>query len=691
MPNKRIQPKDFRYTLISESETLVLTHHPIGWNEYGMEWARKRDDRGYGNKMVTDLRFVKEGANFLRRIFAEGESMAKAKLLVERCNRSTYQYYTAFEADFNFSQYNDYRHRDANYVSVQLLEVNALSDMEGNQKAVYELDMPDTVTVQQTANAINTATWTREDKKGEEPYFSDGYAISIGSNDITSDRITVKTQDDSFIDEGFTLRDWLLRIDAGNSIIPTPKIVLKYKISDISIAQNDTNNRGIILYSYYTLPPDPETMLGLSYLFTLTLTSADNGKTIEGTIPLDAFPEPIGADKNWFLGMRVSLNLPVDNTMIMNVDLRLDMSVLAEPLVQPFSFPAIRLFDLGRELLARIKPGYTFSSSLLENDSILSTTFAASGDAIRNIEGAKLKTSWRDFKESINRIHPTCLQVDYANMVVRLEDIGQAYRKDVEILDLGKVERLDLEPYLEEAYSLINIGISDPDYSMVNGRFEFNNEHQYKTAITVTSSEGDFISKLRTDSFGVTAARYEAEKSETKDGKSDNNIFLIHCHAKENPTPYVGHEIIGDETQLQRTGIFNVGLTPSRCLRRQARLLLTALRKQSHTLSWQTSSKTSATLVSRFQDPITGEWDSVAEKDDVTLEGEPLFIAKKAKFTAIIPKNLPELMHANIGGYLSFTWKGNRYKGFPMDVQQRPVHNSPQEIYVLLHPETDIA
>lgn len=654
-----------------------------------MEWARKADDRGYGGKMVVDLRFVKEGADFLRRVYAQGEVQAAARLQVEQCNRSTYQYYVAFEADFNFSQYEDYRHRDASYVACQLLEVNSLSDMEGAQKAVYELNMPDRVTVSQTANAINTATWIREYKKGDTIYH---YGAPIQSEEITSNFIRVKSPS---VNPDEILTDWMMELKPNANIAKSPKLKLTYKIGNI----RSNVGSGITLKSFYILADDPDKIIQPGPdIWTVKPAFEDIGKTLEGEVTVDAIPEPLGSNKIWMVNVADFLDEGRPGTekqsypaFSNDLYLRIDMSVLAEPLVQPFSFPAIRLMDLGRELLARVRPGYTFASNLLEGDAILSTTFAASGDAIRNVEGAKLKTSWKDFKESVNKLHPICLQIDTANKVVRLEDIEQAYRKDVEIVDLGKVERLSVEPFLDDSYTLINIGISDPDYNLVNGRFEFNNEYQYKTALNVLSKEGDFLCKYRTDSFGVTAARYEAEQSETTDGKTDNSIFLIHCNGNTDPVPYTGHQLLGDDTQLQRTGIFNVGLSPGRCLRRQARLLLTGLRKVSHTLTWQTSAKTGATLVSRFQDPLTGGWDEVAEKADVMLEGEPLFIAKKVKFIARIPKHLPELMSQNVGGYISFTWQGKRYKGFPMQVAQRPVAHTEQEVYVTLHPETDIA
>lgn len=681
---KRIQPKDFRFSLVTDTETLVLTHHPIGWQEYGEEWARKRDDRGYGGKMVIDLRFVKEGADFLRKVFAQGEIEAKCRLRVEKCNRSTWQYYVEFESDFNFSLYEDFRHRDANYVSVQVMESDIIASMKGNEKAVFELDMPDRVTVNETANAINTATWEREYKRGDT---ISHYGAYLESSEITSDNIVVKTPS---VNQDEIMSDWMMELKPSNYRY-IPEIKLSYYLPNIELVGNI--NGQIFIRRGYASIDNPESITWLDELLIFETTILDLGKTLEGNVTVSAFDEML-SDRIYYININDRLTYTdANNTPYQSVtdaDLRLDMSVLAEPLVQPFSFPAIRLFDLGRELLARIAPDYTFESGLLENDSILSTCFVASGDAIRNIEGAKLKTSWTDYRKSIASLHPYCLQADTVNKIVRLEDIEQAYKKNVEILDLGVVDSLSVEPYQEDVYNLVNIGIADPDYKMVNGRFEFNNEYQFKCPILKNESEGDFLSKYRTDSFGVTAARYEAEQSETTDSKSDKDSFIIHCNSKTNPTPYLGHQLVGDDIQLQRTGVFNIGLTPHRCLKRQERLLLVGLRKTDRTLRWQTSAKTSANLESRFQDPITGEWDSVVEKSDVVLEGEPLYIAKRVRFTARIPKNLPELMHKNIGGYISFTWQGKKYKGFPLQVVQRPVHNSAQEIAVVLHPETDI-
>ncbi len=146
--------------------------------------------------------------------------------------------------------------------------------------------------------------------------------------------------------------------------------------------------------------------------------------------------------------------------------------------------------------------------------------------------------------------------------------------------------------------------------------------------------------------------------------------------------------IEGDIIQTQRKGVFNVSITPARCLWNHRPVLLGSIYRGMHIVRWRSTNKTDANLTSSYAGlpPIT-------EKADQDLRDgyyTPLFIPKRVSFVSKIPRNLAQLLSEFVGGYISFRWEGVTYKGFPLKVSEVPATNKEQTTEVLLHPYTDI-
>ena len=54
------QPKQFRYTLVTDSDTYVLPNAPIGWEENIIRWSRSEFYYGMIRSFSVPLQFVLE-------------------------------------------------------------------------------------------------------------------------------------------------------------------------------------------------------------------------------------------------------------------------------------------------------------------------------------------------------------------------------------------------------------------------------------------------------------------------------------------------------------------------------------------------------------------------------------------------------------------------------------------------------
>lgn len=123
----------FEYALGARSVT--LEHAPDGWDEQMVKWVRNKKYYGMFRSFTIPLKFVKDGAFHLRKDFYTWGLDAAATLTVKRRDHATYQYYTVFTGEFDFSTFKDTQ----NYVEVNLVDSGLVKLVKDNEAVEYEV------------------------------------------------------------------------------------------------------------------------------------------------------------------------------------------------------------------------------------------------------------------------------------------------------------------------------------------------------------------------------------------------------------------------------------------------------------------------------------------------------------------------------------------------------------------------
>lgn len=217
-----------------------------------------------------------------------------------------------------------------------------------------------------------------------------------------------------------------------------------------------------------------------------------------------------------------------------------------------------RPYLLGTKLVQAMTendPYYSFLSPLLTGAAI--DVLVTSGDAIRGIESAVIKTSWKDFYDSFNTPFEIGMGIEGNTLV--LDDMGRFYANS-DMIDLTllleiepdeenvSVAAFNLKPAIDLLYSSVLVGWPNQNYDDLNGRFEFNTSHQYTTPLTKVNKELERVSVYRADSYGVEFTRLKGNN--TTDSSSDNDVFMIKCQ----PVDFLGEVTFTNDNSFSVSG-----------------------------------------------------------------------------------------------------------------------------------------
>jgi hypothetical protein len=319
---------------------------------------------------------------------------------------------------------------------------------------------------------------------------------------------------------------------------------------------------------------------------------------------------------------------------------------------------SVRPLKLLQEIISRLTEGeYTIASDTLETYKDIVVT---SGDAIRGIDEAKIKTTLLNFFQSFNTV--LGIGMGMIGNQLRLEE--KAYWVDYsDPIDLGEVKNLKISPATDYIYNNLKIGYPAQEYEDVNGRQEFNNTHEYDLPVTRITKTLEMVSSYRADCYGIEFTRINLEGKSTTDDKSDNDVFLIHI--KDNPIEEDGQTVYeldrslnaGATGLLEPETVFNIYLSPKHCLFRNGSYLHSLFYKQEgKSIKFQTTEK-NASLVS----DVTENANVVVNDLDPALF-QPNLLEMEAK----MPINIQPILDLNPVKAFTFTFLGVSFIGIPI-------------------------
>lgn len=129
--------KDLKFILNYDGTATTLTNSPDGWDDVLVKYERSTKYWGLFRSYSIPLRFVKEGATILRDAFYTDGQTAAATLTIQKLNRATMQYYTAYTATFDFATFKDFR----DYCDVMVVEGGLSNYIKKNEGIKYDIEV----------------------------------------------------------------------------------------------------------------------------------------------------------------------------------------------------------------------------------------------------------------------------------------------------------------------------------------------------------------------------------------------------------------------------------------------------------------------------------------------------------------------------------------------------------------------
>lgn len=239
----------------------------------------------------------------------------------------------------------------------------------------------------------------------------------------------------------------------------------------------------------------------------------------QGTITVNQLFSGV-ADEKFFLVLDGATGLTSGNIVEANINISLSSR---------YSSTTIKFFKpivLYKKLCAKL--GVTEDnavSTILES----STFCFTSGDGIRGIEDAVIKTSLNDFLKANDVYLCTGTQVKETVETESRYDYFVSDSTDPAI-ELGAVKELKVTPAIDLMYSSIKVGHAEQSVDDVNGKFDFNGYHIYTPPIrrgAETSKQLDLQSPYKAGPYEIEITRINLEGKTTTGNGNDNSVFVI--------------------------------------------------------------------------------------------------------------------------------------------------------------------
>jgi len=351
---------------------------------------------------------------------------------------------------------------------------------------------------------------------------------------------------------------------------------------------------------------------------------------------------------------------------------------------------ALRPMYVAQQLLDKMTGGgYAISSNYITSE--WNNLLITSGDGIRGLEGAKLKTTWRDFFDSYNV--PCSLSGGIRNGMMVIENLSNAFQPSIQ-LNLGEATDMIVSPAEDFQYNRIRIGYPDTDTEDVNGREEFNVSMVY-TSVVTKDRLLDLVSKYKASMYEIETLRRNLDGKTTTDNSDDNTVFFL--HVENTPTAGTGGQPATYYKLLRNvydsvTGLidpataFNLELHPELCLQRHGNFIRSIFFWLDGTnLTRQTSDKNDKVVI------IKNGQTYVGKKDYLVGSFAPaIFIPLQFQIETPMPNDTIDVMDAGPNGTFIYTYNGLSYYGFPMELSIQPVDKPAQETIMLCSPLTNL-
>lgn len=653
---KRIQPPEFVYEIIIGTTPYRLEQSPIGWEENLISYKRDTKYWGVVRDFTLPLEFIAEGARILRSQYYFYGIEAQVRLQIYRINKKTWVQEPFYLGDIDFSKSDDKIYSFT--CNVMQGGISKMIKAYENVKYEIDLDVPEAIEIE--VPGIGVTDYANSVTENASYVFASFPAVNLVNNKLLSS--DVSAQNTQRVNSGIPdPEQWVFKSNVNNR---TVRIYGRFQGT-----ANGSGNSNIIMY---ILNADNTTGQVISpYIFT-------------GKGPFDVtFDYNITLNTNQKVYFSV-LNFALTPLSLLSSEINISYASLVSPVITKGLRPKYVLEQLLRKINNNNPVPVT--SYLLDSTEWKNLTIT-SGDGIREIPGAKIKTSLKDFFTSYDAV--LCAGLGISGETVTFEERENFFIDIVTSANVGQVKECSFEPALEYFYSSLKAGYKDQSYNELEGKDEFNSEQEWTLPITRVQKDLNIQSVYRADVRGIEDLRINyitnPDSDKSKDSDSDNDVFFI--KVRENAETGGRFKPVMSEAFVDISGInspylmYNMEISPKKNLLRHSAFLSSFLdRMDGYLIRFSSATKNAEFSTTDLNGLRVKENENIPVE---SLEGK-MFKPLIATFECNYPKNIQALIETNPYGAVSFKFEDNTYRGFILEISTDATKNSQREFRVLL-------
>lgn len=655
-----IQPDDFKYRIVIGREPFDLIQSPIGWEDNLIKFTRNSTYFGIIRDYTVPLKFVTEGAKILRSQYYQFGIEAFVRIEILQLNRNTWEYQQLYIGEIDFSKVED--DKDGFTCNVMEGGISKLIKAYENVKYEIDLDVPEAVNTRLPGIGFNDYSNSIIQPNNGGDYYP---GITLVINELAGAFMVAQS---TALVNGDTpdLNQWFLRSNSNNTLV---------RIKGNFIGQYSFNSFGILrilIVSYIG-----STLTFQRVLFQRNINSANRLGSIDTEFDFNYTP---ALNERFFFWVT---STGVSNFTEINEG-RIDISYSTAS--EEIECKTLRPKYVLEQILQKMNENrpVPVRSFVLDNTKWRDVVLT-SGNGIRGLQGSKIKTSLKDFFQSYSS--QICAGIGIENEVLVFEERNYFYAEIVQIADVGDVKDCKFQPAGDYFFSSLKVGYKNQNYEENNGRDEFNAGQEWTFPITRVTKDLNLVSIYRADVRGIEEIRRKLIETEetTNDAESDNDVFMIKLKSQPEIDGFYKPEGFSDYRSV--TGVenpermYNLDLSPKKMLLRNSPFIDSFLSGLAGTLIRFQSADKNAELTTI---DLNGNY--VKENEDIqtdTLTGA-YFLPIEVTFTANSPRNIQYLINQTPYGVIQFTYFGNVYKGFVLEISSDVSRNEEREFKLLL-------
>lgn len=719
--------QDLQFIITRNGIATTLTHSPDGWDDALIQTERSMKYYGMFRSFSIPLKFVKDGATLLKRIFyywdfnADSASYeAKVYFQVNKLNKLTLVYEQTFKGELDCSTFKDFGH----YVEINVIDGGLSSIIKAKEAQVIELPLPEDQILNYDGVVLD---YEPVELSGTQPHIFDSLPVTqaapfdiVQFGDLTQGAITVQNAGHAVSPSA---TDWFILCNRASYLNASVKVDATFSVSNTESEAETTVNIQIVLRvqdslthtdyiikeDHITIPAGSTANIDSNINETLQINNIRNSN--DGSLQLKPFD---------YISVFVICTSTAPSTtmqILFNECTFIGQLNATLPSIQFRVFP---IYDLLIAYLAAIAPGYELvSSHFATYQDPNNLTLWTCGSAIRNQKELYisltgeitttylpqvLKITLEKLFKTLDAIYPMGMGVEVVGGLetLRIEPRFHFFSAETS-QNVGAVRDFKLSVATDLIYNSIKIGYPDQTYNENAGRNEVNSVQRYSVPVTRVVKELDLVAEYRADFYGIDYYRLKfATEEDTKDDEADNQIFVLSGVAVEGET--YQWELLRspffEENGGSITGIifprtaYNLMLTPGHMMKRHHHWFNSFLHYNSLGYIRFVSGEKNTNVETFFVEGAVPFYGTIKENDNNIATGPAypkLFTPYYFEFVCNLSKSdVDYILNYLAGELIAFTWKGKTFSGFLMEAKVKLSGRAEAQLKLLAAADTDL-